>query len=321
MTVDPVPAMALRAAEVLARGGLVGLPTETVYGLAADASNPRAVRRIFEVKGRPAWHPLILHLAEPEWLSSVTRELGAPAEALARAFWPGPLTLVVRRAEAVLPEVTAGLDTVAVRVPGHALARAVIAALGRPVAAPSANRFGRVSPTTAAHVREDLGDEVDLVLDGGPCSIGVESTILDLTTGWPRLLRPGGLPSQSIEAVLGAPLRREGPAARSAGQLAAHYAPRAPLHVFERQALAGRARRLAERGERAAAVAAGDLDESSGGALCFPLPVDLEGFARALYGALREADRTGATIILVEQVPGLGVGEAIADRLARAAGR
>ena len=221
------------AAAVLQRGGLVAFPTETVYGLGADAFDSRAVARIFEVKARPSFDPLIVHLAEAASLDWVAVADDPRAVDLAARFWPGPLTLVLKRRPELPDIVTAGLDTVGVRVPAHPAARALIAAAGTPLAAPSANPFGYVSPTTAAHVAELLGDAVDLVLDGGPCRVGLESTILSLA-GEPVILRPGGLPREALEEALGMPLPVAGPSERplAPGQLERHYATRTPLVVL-----------------------------------------------------------------------------------------
>lgn len=222
----------VRAVAALRRGGLVVLPTETVYGLGADAANPAALRRVFEVKGRPADHPLIVHIADARHMDDWAVDIPAEAWVLAAAFWPGPLTLVLRRAPQVPLEVTGGRDTIALRVPDHPLALAVLRAFGGGIAAPSANRFGRVSPTTVGHVDADIGHLLDpagdVVLDGGPCAVGVESTIVEFSapTGQPTILRPGGVPAEQVEAVLGARVTREasGPA-RAPGMLAAHYSP------------------------------------------------------------------------------------------------
>ncbi|MEP7216361.1 MAG: L-threonylcarbamoyladenylate synthase, partial [Anaerolineaceae bacterium] len=222
-----------RAVAVLRAGGLIGLPTETVYGLAADAANELAVRRVFAVKGRPASHPVIVHVTGVEALADWAREVPEAALRLAGAFWPGPLTLVLPRTARAGDVVTGGQDTVALRVPSHPLALDVLRAFGGGLAAPSANRFGHVSPTTAQHVRDDLGVEVDFVLDGGPCAIGVESTIVDLATdpAAPVILRTGAVTREDVARVLGGAVRVRDDVAtggvRAPGMLAAHYAPRA----------------------------------------------------------------------------------------------
>ncbi len=306
------------AVRALRAGELVGLPTETVYGLGADASNELAVRRIFEVKGRPSSHPLIVHLADAAALDAWAVDLTAPARALAGAFWPGPLTLVVKRSALASDAVTGGQDTVALRVPAHPLALEVLRRFGGGVAAPSANRFGHVSPTTAAHVRADLGAAVACVLDGGPCAVGVESTIVDVTTASPVLLRPGGLATEDIERCLGGPLRSpDASSHRAPGMLAAHYAPRAGLLLVPEAELERVARERAER------LRVGVLSRK---ALSLPPEVrvrrlsgDLAEEARSLYAALRELDEAGVELIVASVPPTLGLGRAVADRLQRAA--
>ena len=245
---DHSPSIA-RAVEILRAGGLVAFPTETVYGLGADASNPAAVARIFEAKGRPAEHPLIVHLASAASLDEWASEVPPLARAFAEACWPGPLTLILRRSPRVPDAVTGGLETVGLRVPAHPLALELLGAFGGGIAAPSANRFGSVSPTTAAHVRRGLGDRVDMVLDGGPCDVGVESTIVDLSGGAPALLRPGGLPRERLELIAGVriPIQRDG-AVRAPGMLESHYAPDARLLLVRPEEQAARAAELRGRG-------------------------------------------------------------------------
>ncbi len=222
------------AVRVLRDGGLVAVPTETVYGLGADAANPEAVRRVYAVKGRPLDHPLIVHVASGTALARWATAVPPAADALAAACWPGPLTVVLHRRPDVDPTVAGGRDTIALRVPAHPLTLAVLEAFGGGIAAPSANRFGHVSPTTADHVRADLGDDVDLVLDGGPCTIGVESTIVDLTVEPPSVLRPGGIPLEALAAIVDGPVRGEDTGPRRApGMLASHYAPRARVELIE----------------------------------------------------------------------------------------
>jgi L-threonylcarbamoyladenylate synthase len=312
-------AIARQAAEVLRRGGLVALPTETVYGLAGDAESELAVRRIFAVKGRPSAHPLIVHLADAAWLAEWAREIPAEARALAGAFWPGPLTLVLKRTPRALDAVTGGQDTVALRVPGHPLAREVLAAFGGGVAAPSANRFGGVSPTTAEHVRADLGAEVELIVDGGPCAVGVESTIVDLSSGAPAVLRPGGVPLEELGRVLGRPVAvRKQSDVRAPGTLASHYAPHAGVVLAKPADVLGRAEGLRAAGKKVAVLAPPRAGLPSGlGA--FVVPADPAGFARALYARLREVDIAGYDVVVVELPPEEGLGVAVVDRLARAA--
>ena len=227
-----------RALEVLGNGGLVAIPTETVYGLAADARNESAVRRIFAAKGRPADHPLIVHIASGERLLDWAASVPTTAALLADACWPGPLTLLVPKAAHVLPLVTGGRDTVGVRVPAHPLTTELLRRFGGGVAAPSANRFGKVSPTAAQHVALDLGNRVDYILDGGPCPIGVESTIVDCTVDPPQVLRPGGISAATVEALLERPLAPVSGPSRAAGMLASHYAPSARVLLADSPAQA-----------------------------------------------------------------------------------
>ena len=308
------------AVEVLREGGLVALPTETVYGLAADADNEMAVRRIFAVKGRPASHPLIVHVAGADALPAWARVIPDEARALAGAFWPGPLTIVLPKQPRVSHAITGGQDTVAVRVPAHPLARSVLEQFGGGVAAPSANRFGRVSPTCAEHVREDLGDEVDYVLDGGACTVGVESTIVDLSREQPAVLRPGGLPIDDIQRVLGRRVSmRDDSAVRVPGQLASHYAPRAGIVLENRDEAVRRAEQLRSEGRRVALIAARDLGVGvPEGVTQFEVPSDSAGFARELYRLLREIDAAGFEVIVAVLPPEQGLGLAVRDRLRRA---
>ncbi len=307
------------AVQVLREGGLVALPTETVYGLAADASNELAVRRIFAAKGRPASHPLIVHLAGEQALPLYAAEVPERARKLASAFWPGPLTLVLKKSARVSDAVTGGQDTVALRVPAHPLARAVLAQFGGGLAAPSANKFGHVSPTTAEHVRADLGEEVDLILDGGPCEVGVESTIVDLSGPLPALLRSGGVPAEDVERVLGERLSAPLSPVRAPGMLASHYAPRAGLLLVEANAVVAEVARQVEAGLEVAVMAPGSPTLPSGkGSRLFRLPEDPAGFARALYATLREIDAAGFDVIVAAPPEGAGLGVAVRDRLRRA---
>ncbi len=306
------------AAAVLRRGGLVAFPTETVYGLGADAFNPRAVARVFEVKARPSFDPLIVHLADAADLARVSPTDDPRVDALAARFWPGPLTLVLPRRPEVPDLVTSGLDTVGVRVPAHSAARALIAASGTPVAAPSANPFGYVSPTTAAHVAELLGAAVDLVLDGGPCRVGVESTILSLAPGTPAILRPGGVPREALEEALGVRLEVARRARRplAPGQLEKHYATRTPLRILPGSAGrapgdAGRVGLLAWRSAASGGYAATEVLAPDGSP---------ETAAASLFAALRRLDAAGLDLILAEPCDEAGLGHAIMDRLRRAAG-
>jgi L-threonylcarbamoyladenylate synthase len=298
-----------RAAEILRAGGLVVFPTETVYGLGCDASNPHAVARVFQAKGRPRFNPLIAHVPD---LEAAERHADLPPEAraLAERFWPGPLTLVARRRpeSSVCELACAGLSTIALRAPAHPMARALLAAFGGPIAAPSANRSGHVSATTAQHAREDLGDAVDLVLDGGPCQLGLESTIVAIgPAGAAALLRPGAVPREAIEAITG-PLaaRTRSDAIESPGMLESHYAPRARLMLDVSEPPAG-----------VAYLAFGS--EAPPGGLTLSSRGDLVEAAANLYAHLRALDAGGADAIAVAPIPAHGLGEAIRDRLARAA--
>jgi L-threonylcarbamoyladenylate synthase len=300
-----------RAVDRLLAGGLVAMPTETVYGLAADADDPDAVRRIFEVKARPAGHPLIVHLASPALAGAWAAEIPPSAVALAETCWPGPLTVLLRRSERVLDVVTGGRDTVGLRVPAHPLTQQLLARSGRGVAAPSANRFGRVSPTTARHVLDDLGPHLDpardLILDGGPSPIGVESTIVDCTTEPPELLRPGGIPTEDIERLLASAVTPAAGPSRAAGMLASHYAPVATVVLVEdRRAADAEVARAGRAGGAAAVLDFGD---------------DLVTYARELYASLRAADADGADTIVAVLPPPRGLGHAIRDRLTKAAAK
>jgi L-threonylcarbamoyladenylate synthase len=309
-----------QAVAILRAGGLVAFPTETVYGLGADASNPAAVRKIFEVKGRPATHPVIVHLADAVQLANWAQEVPETARRLARKFWPGPLTVILRRASRVSDVVTGGQDTVALRVPSHPVALRLLARFGGGVAAPSANRHGRVSATTAEHVRSEFGAAVECVLDGGEAQVGIESTIVDLSGGTPTLLRPGWITVSEIEDTLG--VRLAAPAAgapRAPGTLAAHYAPRTPLTVVEGDVLAELATTLMRQGRKVAALALGEARPMLAGVTWVGAPRDAAAYAHALYASLRRLDDAGCDTILVEQPPRAPEWAAINDRLARAA--
>ncbi len=306
-----------RAAQALRAGRLVAFPTETVYGLGAIATDERAVAAIFAAKGRPRFNPLIVHVASRAAAAALA-DWNELAERLAARFWPGALTLILPRAQPcpLSPLVSAGGPTVGLRVPGHPVALALLEATGLPVAAPSANPAGAVSPTTADHVAEGLGDRVDLILDGGRCRVGVESTVLDLSEGRPRLLRPGGVTRAALEAELGplaAAADDPGRAPRGPGQLASHYAPARPLRLDARAVAADEAL-LAFGPEplpQPLRGAAASLNLSRAG--------DLEEAAANLFSMLRRLDRPGYRAIAVMPIPGSGLGEAIRDRLARAA--
>jgi L-threonylcarbamoyladenylate synthase len=308
-------ALVLRAADVLRRGGLVAFPTETVYGLGADALNVGAVRRIFEVKGRPTSHPLIVHLGAASWLETWARDVPDSAHRLAARFWPGPLTLILKRSARVGDHVTGGQDTVGLRVPGHEIARALLSSFGSGIAAPSANRFGRVSPTTASHVRADLGDDVDLIIDGGTCDVGIESTIVDVTRGRPVVLRPGWITTTEIASTLGVSVSDADDASpRAPGTLEMHYAPRTPLEVVSERDLRARLRRW----PRVAVLAFTAPDASADVAAFWLAPPDPAQYAHDLYAALRHLDAAHADAILVEEPPDAPPWAGIRDRLRRA---
>lgn len=321
-----------RAAELLRAGGVVAFPTETVYGLGAVCQNQRAVARVFEVKGRPRIDPLIVHLAEPDDVMLVVQAWPDQAARLARRFWPGPLTLVLPKRDLVPDLVTAGLPTVAVRVPDHAMARALIRQAGAPLVAPSANRFGQVSPTTARHVVDQLDEQIDLVLDGGPCRVGVESTVVQITETGALVLRPGGTTLEELQAEIG-PLRQAGPlppesggAMPAPGLLPRHYAPRTPLVLcpsavptrLELERFLQSARPNAHRVgllsllpvDGTAQIVAQEVLSPAG---------DLREAAANFFAALRRLDSAGLELIVAAPFPDAGLGRALNDRLQRAA--
>ncbi|MEN3536697.1 L-threonylcarbamoyladenylate synthase [Microbispora sp. ZYX-F-249] len=311
-----------KAAGVLRAGGLVAFPTETVYGLGADAGNSAAVARVFQAKGRPPSHPLIVHLADPEHLGEWAEDVPATARLLAERFWPGPLTLVLRRGRRVSLAATGGLETVGVRVPSHPVALALLSAFGGGVAAPSANRFGSVSPTTADHVRAELGDAVDFVLDGGPCEVGVESTIVDATGDTPSILRPGGVTREDLEAVLGFPLAVPATSSvRVPGQHPSHYAPRARVVLVEPEKVVAEAELAQELGHRVGVLvppAFAGVPVKAHAVVA--VPGSMAAYARRLYGFLRELDQRGCDLVVASVPEERGLGLAIANRLRRAAG-
>ncbi len=306
-----------KAAGIIKSGGIVAFPTETVYGLGADAFNPIAVARIFEAKGRPLFDPLIVHIADLSQMRRLTTGMDRRAGRLAGRFWPGPLTLVLPKHELVPDIVTAGLDTVAIRMPDHLIARDLIMGSGTPIAAPSANRFGYISPTKATHVLDQLGDRVDMIIDGGGCAVGVESTIIKLDGDRSVILRPGGVPIEEIEAVIG-PVERGSLAAKgpeAPGQLPSHYSPSIPVYLVE-------------------SVREIDFSRSDAGYLLYTKPEcdvpegrteilsaggDLKEAAANLFSALHRLDRMNVRVIMAEAVPEHGLGLAIMDRLRRAA--
>ncbi len=300
-----------RAAALLKAGNLVAFPTETVYGLGADASNERAVQKLFALKGRPATHPVIVHLGSADLLNEWAADVPKTAYALAERFWPGPLTLILRRRPNVLDAVTGAQETVGLRVPGHPVALGLLRAFGGGVAAPSANRFGHVSPTTATHVRAEFGEAVP-VLDGGPCGVGLESTILDLSGPVPRLLRPGAVTQTDLEDVLGIPVGARGAfSSRASGTLERHYAPgtetllvpnAVPISTKRDAVLAHRSRPEGAEAERWLA-----------------LPDDPAAYGQKLYAALRDLDALGCEHLYIETAPDTLAWAAVRDRLGRAA--
>lgn len=299
-----------RAAEILRAGGLVAFPTETVYGLGADASSEKAMARLYRVKGRPADHPVIVHFASAsdafKW-GEATEE----AKVLAERFWPGPLTLILKRSNLAKDFVTGGQPSVGVRVPSHPIARELLREFGQPIAAPSANRYGRVSPTTAAHVREDLGADVDLVLEGGPSEVGIESTIVDLSGDAPALLRPGKISKDDLQKIIS--LGKADASLRHSGGMEKHYAPQTPARLVPTHELD---KEISKLKARAAVLAFSRPDERVD--FWLRMPRDPAAYARKLYAALRELDGARCEAILVEAPPAEPGWEAVLDRLRKA---
>jgi len=315
-----------QAVAVLRAGGLVAFPTETVYGLGADASNDAAVARVFSVKGRPTDHPLIVHLADAEQLDGWAAIVTPTARLLADAFWPGPLTILVERSASVSLAVTGGRSTVGLRVPDHPVARELLRAFGGGIAAPSANRFGRVSPTTAAHVVADLGEDVDVVLDGGPCRVGVESTIVDLTGEVPVVLRSGGISIDRLEELLShvvdvrVSAEPAGGGARAPGMLEAHYAPEARVILAsEHDVIDVVADALAAATGRVGLLAPTVIAGLSEDVVELEPAGTADDYAVVLYSRLRQADRLGLSVLICVPPPNVGIGLAVNDRLRRAA--
>jgi L-threonylcarbamoyladenylate synthase len=333
---NPDPSLIARAAACVAAGELVAFPTETVYGLGADALNAHAIAKIFAAKGRPAWNPVIAHVADVAGARALTATWPSTAQRLAERFWPGPLTMVLPKRDIVPDVATAGLDAVAVRVPSHPVALALLRAFGGPIAAPSANRFTQVSPTTAAHVMASLGERISLVLDGGPCTVGIESTVIDLAGDVPTVLRPGMITRAQLEEALQQPVQHASPkpiaptadgvvaGQRSPGMAERHYAPTADVWLFD----------VGQRDEIARALAALPPDDKrSVVALLFGgtaelvsphmtvhrMPITSDEYARALYAALHAADLDHARLVVIERPPDEDRWAGVRDRLARAA--
>ena len=327
----PTDADYQRAVDLLIAGELVAIPTETVYGLGADAANPAAVARIFTAKGRPADHPLIVHLAGHDAVDHWAEQVPDVAWELMETFWPGPLTLILKKQAWVPDAVTGGQDTVGLRVPGHPVALELLRRFARAkgetgekragIAAPSANRFGRISPTTAEHVAEELGERVPLILDGGPCKVGIESTIIDCSRGEPVVLRPGHISPAHLEAVLGRQPQIETSqgAPRVSGSLEAHYAPTTPLRLVAGERLLDFINAQRHRGGKCAVISANQPPQAGMPHAWRLMPADPVGYAHDLYAALRDMDHAGVDLIVVEALPAGAEWAAVADRLRRAA--
>ncbi len=310
------------AVAALRNGELVAFPTETVYGLGANARDPAALRRVFEAKGRPTAHPLILHIDNPRFLSRWVAEVPDTATLLAQRFWPGPLTLVMRRSAETSEMLTGGQDTVAIRIPSHPVALQLLTAFGGGIAAPSANRYGRLSATRAEHVRDEFGPLVRVILDGGACSIGLESTILSLVGPQPQLLRPGRISAEEIEAVIG-PILHEpsSDAPRVPGTHARHYAPETRLSLVPTAEIEGDIEAMLYESRRVAVLARRPPRRTYAGVTWINAPSRADVYARDLYANLRRLDKAGADLILVEQLPEDAEWLAVRDRLRRAAAR
>jgi len=311
------------AANLLRQGRLVAFPTETVYGLGADASNAEAVGRIFAAKGRPADHPLIVHIADASCLTDWAETVPEAAWLLAGHFWPGPLAMILKKKPKVPDAVTGGQPTVGLRVPNHPVALSLLRKFGGGIAAPSANRFCRISPTTAQHVEEELGDSVDLILDGGPCEVGVESTIIDLSGARPRLLRPGRITRQQIEALIGETLvvaakSDEAPDIRAPGLLAVHYAPSTTALLCRTDELSATLAGLNAQGRRVGLISYHRPIRPLHLEHILYMPEAAHDYAQALYAALREMDNLGLDMIVVEQPPEGDAWQAVHDRLRKA---
>ena len=320
MQAIPSSADIAAAAAALQRGELVAFPTETVYGLGADASNTAAVANIFAAKGRPADHPLIVHVAAVTQLNAWVQHIPESAQRLAQQFWPGPLTIVLPRAATVNTVVTGGQDTIAIRIPAHPVAQALLSAVGGGIAAPAANRFGRISATTAAHVRQEFGDALACVLDGGAADVGIESTIVDCSRRVPVLLRPGVITALQLEAALGQALGyADATAPRAPGMLDKHYAPMTPMKMMEADLLVELAHSLTRQGQRVAVLAREARSPMNPQLVWLNGALDAIAYAHDLYAHLRQLDAAQCDVLLVEQPPQDMAWFAVMDRLQRAA--
>ncbi len=333
--VKPVtPESIAEAAKIIREGGLVGMPTETVYGLGADALNEQAVLSIFAAKNRPADNPLIVHVSSLEEIAPLVREIPESAKMLMEAFWPGPMTLILPKADCISHAVSAGLDTVGIRMPASEAARALIRAAGRPIAAPSANRSGKPSPTTAQHVFEDMDGRIPMILDGGECEVGVESSVIDVTGKTPIILRPGGITPEMVEGVLGScevdehvmsPLK-EGELVRSPGMKHRHYSPEAKTVIYEGgaanviDAICRHYDEAEKQGEKPCVLGFDEHDFGSRVKISLGSEKEPREAAKRLFAALRELDERGETVALCEAVEPTGIGLAVMNRMGRAAG-
>ncbi len=318
------PTAIQEAVTVLRQGGVVAFPTETVYGLGADASNPDALARLYSIKGRPTRHPVIVHLSHPSELTRWAKDIPAGAEVLAEAFWPGPLTMILKRAEHVLDFITGGQDTIGLRIPNHPVALDLLKAYNGGIAGPSANRFGHISPTTAQHVSDEFPEGLDYILDGGDCQVGLESTIIDMSGESPVILRPGMISAEQLSNALGQPVPlssvlKQKPEIRVPGQYARHYAPSTPLSIVGTQALLTTIEAHRQQDQSVAVLAHSSRPDNLSDIPWIEAPADPVPYARQLYANLRQLDRLSTHRILVEQTADTPDWQAILDRLTRAA--
>jgi len=307
-----------KAVEVLKQGGLVAIPTETVYGLGADASNPDAIKKIFAAKGRPENHPLIVHIGNIEQLNDWALDIPDSAFRLAKQFWPGPLTLILKKRPEVPLEITGGQDTVGLRIPNNPVALALLKSFGGGIAAPSANRFKHISPTSAHHVLEELGSAVDLILDGGSCTVGVESTIIDLSGSQPRLLRPGHISISDLESVLKEKVCLDNKSEiRSPGMMEVHYAPTTQTLLCSKNQLPALLKELSEKG-KTVGILSYQYHPTNKNITVIKMPELQTQYAQFLYASLREMDQLNLGVIIVEQPPQNEAWRAVNDRLSKA---